>query len=120
MNFYVLTKGAGWLTRKMIGALLEYLRRSTGQLAAALEKKDQENGTEKWKNDFFVLMQRSEQKPSVLVDLARKGFPESLRSWTWCTILKIEQVPGILLHLRAKDDLTPLSNSQIYSIPEGL
>lgn len=50
----------------------------------------------RWKTLFEKTLARSGEKPRDIVELARRGFPNSLRGWAWCCILKTEQVPRML------------------------
>jgi hypothetical protein len=75
----------------MIGALLDFLRRSTGQVSITGSVDDAA-----WKSNFESLLKRSEEKPRLLVDFARKGFPNAPRGWAWCRVLRTDEVPAYL------------------------
>ena len=46
-----------------------------------------------WKSEFEKMLKLSIEKPILLVEFAKKGFPNGLRGWAWCRILRIEEVP---------------------------
>lgn len=82
----------------MIGAVLEFLRRSTGQPSATTATRLIFDDT-KWKVHFETILCRSEAKPRLLVELVRKGIPDTARGWAWCQVLRINQIPRKSLNL---------------------
>lgn len=86
----------------MIGFLLDYLRKSTGQQIAdnrSTHSHSQSGSASvviddgKWREEFEELLSKSEGNPRILVDFARHGFPSNLRGWVWCRILRTKEVP---------------------------
>lgn len=78
----------------MIGALLDFLRRSAGQLSPSSSSPPTVAIDDtSWKEEFESVLARSVERPRLLVEHARKGFPNSLRGWAWCKILRTGEVP---------------------------
>jgi hypothetical protein len=71
----------------MIGGLLVYLRRATGQYPSS------DLDDTKWRTEFEQVFARVD-KPRLLVEFVRSGIPSSLRGWTWCKILQTSKVPS--------------------------
>lgn len=73
----------------MLRTVIDFLKKNTGQYPVNKTILDETA----WKTTFEEVLKRSESKPAILVEFARKGFPPTLRDWAWCRILRIDQVP---------------------------
>lgn len=50
----------------------------------------------RWRENFLSIFSASGSRANsnTLVRFARTGFPNALRGWAWCHILRVELVPG--------------------------
>ena len=53
----------------------------------------------RWCENFLSLLMApgSRSHPRALVQCARSGFPNALRGWAWCQILRVDLVPRTFL-----------------------
>ena len=86
---------------QMIATLLDILRRNTG-LPSTDSSTDVHGLVDEstWKSEFDTLVAKSEFKPRLLVEFARRGFPSFLRGWAWSRVLRINEVPCTNLPLK--------------------
>lgn len=94
--WFVLFWNVGAWTEHMISSLLDILRRNADFITNGASREDGSTVDESaWKTEFEALVARSEAKPRILVEFTRLGFPNQLRGWAWCRVLRVNEVPSM-------------------------
>lgn len=80
----------------MIESLVQFLQRSTGNFFDSSGSYESLMEDSEWRQEFDRIIEKSAEKPRLLVDFIRKGIPDEARGKAWCTILRAHEVPSNL------------------------